>query len=350
MYKIAEDERLKVLTSPNYNYMFSKNNGAFIRTGKTLRDDPEWAPFGPEIIDMEISTICSNRCSFCYKTNTSEGKNMSLETFKEIFDKLPDTVTQIAFGIGDIDANPDLWKIMEYSREHGIIPNITVNGLGITDNKALRLASVCGAVAVSHYNTPRCFNTVLRLTKLIGLKGITLKQVNIHKLLSEQTYLDCSQLLRQAKYDVRLVGLNAIVFLWLKPKGDRNIFDQIDKEQYHKLIDEAFRLEVSIGFDSCSAPMFIKEIKGKENYKEMEKMVDSCESTLFSYYINVDGMGYPCSFSEGLPEYEGIDILQSKDFIKDVWLQFETANFRDKCICSKDENGCRKCMAYDLGW
>lgn len=41
---------------------------------------------------------------------------MSLETFKALFHKLPTTVCQIAFGIGDINANPDLFKIMEYCR------------------------------------------------------------------------------------------------------------------------------------------------------------------------------------------------------------------------------------------
>ena len=36
-----------------------------------------------EILDIEISTICNKRCSFCYKSNTDKGENMTLDTYKE---------------------------------------------------------------------------------------------------------------------------------------------------------------------------------------------------------------------------------------------------------------------------
>lgn len=348
MYRIIEDDKTKTLYSPEYNYAFRKTDGFFVRTGKTMDHDPDFSPFGPEIIDMEISTICHQGCSFCYKTNTKEGKNMSLETFKKVFHNLPDTVTQIAFGIGDIDSNPDLWNIMHYARSNGVIPNITINGSKMDSTKYDMLAGLCGAVAVSHYNTAECFTSIMELTNRIR-PGNRLKQVNIHKLLSEQTYLDCSQLLDQAKYDARLAKLNAIVFLWLKPKGDRNVFDQVDKEQYQKLVDKAFELEVPIGFDSCSAPMFLSAIKNREDYKQLEAMTEPCESTLFSYYINVDGIGYPCSFTED-PDYRRADIANCSDFINDIWMGSQAGLFRDACLAAKDENGCRKCVAYKLGW
>ena len=97
--------------------------------------------FGPEIADIEISTICHGippvgmdkpvPCKFCYKSNSGRGENMSLDTFKQIFHKFPRSLTQIAFGIGDIDSNPDLWNIMRYCRDNNyqfIVPNVTVNG------------------------------------------------------------------------------------------------------------------------------------------------------------------------------------------------------------------------------
>jgi MoaA/NifB/PqqE/SkfB family radical SAM enzyme len=77
---------------------------------------------------------------------------MSLETFSNILSKFPKVTNQIAFGIGgvtDIDRNPDLWKIMEYCRENGVIPNITVNGAGVKNEVAKKLSNICGAIAVS---------------------------------------------------------------------------------------------------------------------------------------------------------------------------------------------------------
>ena len=78
-------------------------------------------------------------------------------------------------------------------------------------------------------------------------------------------------------------------------------------------------------------------------------MSEPCESTLFSYYVNVDGRGFGCSFSEGIPEYKGIDVVNCNDFIEDVWMHPETVAFRNKCIANKDKNNCRMCHIYNLG-
>jgi hypothetical protein len=104
--KITENNEWKLVRSENYNYNFNKKSGLFMRWGKTKNDDPEFSPYGPEILDIEISTICHGAngipCSFCYKSNTAKGHNMSFETFKKILDKLPKTIGQIAFGLGDL--------------------------------------------------------------------------------------------------------------------------------------------------------------------------------------------------------------------------------------------------------
>jgi len=332
---------IKVYRKPDYKYLFNMDNGMFLRWGKTKADNPEYSKYGPEILDIEISTICSNGCSFCYKTNTSKGKNMSLDDFKKLFKKFPDTLTQIAFGIGDIDANKDLWDIMRYCRENNIIPNITINGNRMKASDYNQLHTLCGAVAVSLYDYDTCYNAVKELT------GRGMKQVNIHALLSEETYDKCFQVMRDSQIDDRLDKLNAIVFLWLKPKGKRNKFHQLKSmKKFKELIDYAFNNHISIGFDSCSSSNFLNAIKDRKDYKKIEEMVEPCESTLFSYYINVDGIGFPCSFSEDI--YKGIDIKKAKDFLRDVWFGKESKIFRKNAIGSKDSNKCRNCTLYNL--
>jgi MoaA/NifB/PqqE/SkfB family radical SAM enzyme len=95
-----------------------------MRWGKTKEDDPNYSEFGPEIVDIEISEVCTHGCTFCYKSNIKVGRNMSLDTYKEVLKKLPKTVTQIAFGIGDIDGNPDLFPILAAHKSRHR-PNIT---------------------------------------------------------------------------------------------------------------------------------------------------------------------------------------------------------------------------------
>ena len=337
---------IKAVRSPDYNYTFDTTNGFFMRWGKTIDDDPEFSPLGPEILDIEISTICNGGCSFCYKSNTLRGKNMSFETFKTILHKIPRTLTQIAFGIGNIDANPDLWKIMEYCRTNDynqVVPNITINGIDFTDEQADNLVRLCGAVAVSHYEDDNCYNAVKKLSD----KG--LKQINIHKLLCKETLEECYKVINDSKSDKRLAGLNAIVFLLMKPKGKRNKYHQLTSlKEYKELINYAFEKKAAIGFDSCSAPSFLRAVKDREDYDKLEMLAEPCESDCFSSYINVDGRYFHCSFTEGQDGWDGVDVLACEDFMKDLWNSPEVERFRGCLMKSAKEQGCRSCPIFKL--
>jgi radical SAM protein with 4Fe4S-binding SPASM domain len=330
----------KMLCSPEYNYIFGLGDGHLMRWGINENIDPELCKYGPEILDIEVSTICHKGCNFCYKSNTSVGKNMSFDTFKHILDIMPQTLTQIAFGIGDLNANPDLWQMMRYCRDHLVIPNLTINGENMTPQYYDLVASNCGACAVSLYDKDTCYNAVKELTD----RGMT--QVNIHSLLSEETYDRCMQTLKDSLTDPRLAKLNATVFLFLKPRGTRNTLHKLTNiDKFKELVNYAFEYDIRIGFDSCTSPMFLEAIKDREDYDELFKCVDPCESTLFSYYINADGRGFPCSFNE---DGEGIDIAHATDFVKDVWNNPATIAFRQRLLANKDERGCRMCPTYDL--
>ena len=69
---LISSDNFKRVRSEYYNYDFNKETGFFARWGKTFTDDPKLSPFGPEILDIEISVgECSGNCSFCYKLNVS---------------------------------------------------------------------------------------------------------------------------------------------------------------------------------------------------------------------------------------------------------------------------------------
>jgi MoaA/NifB/PqqE/SkfB family radical SAM enzyme len=319
----------KIVMSPNYNFVFYKTNGNFARWGKTKEDDPQQAP-APEIADIEISTVCTKGCPFCYKGNTACGKNMTLEQFKDIFAKLPRTLTQIAFGIGDVSGNPDLEAILAYTRSKGVVPNITINAHNMTAEQYDMLARHCGAVAVSLYNYDDCYNAVEELSK----RGM--KQVNIHCLLSHETFDRCLAVITNAIHDTRLKGkLNAIVFLHLKSKG-RAVsggFTNPTDYEFKSVVDYALSSGVGFGFDSCSANKAMRYLP-----KEYHERVEPCESTLFSCYINVEGYAYPCSFAEDV--YDGVLVTAHEDF----WNSIPYKQFREKCLACK-----RSCPIYDLG-
>jgi len=78
-------------------------------------------------------------------------------------------------------------------------------------------------------------------------------------------------------------------------------------------------------------------------------MAESCESCLFSGYINTEGLYFPCSFADGVGEWaNGISVLAYKDF-NEVWQHPQVKKYRENSISTLDCNGCRKCLIYDLG-
>lgn len=349
MEKFIHNDSSKVFRSDEFNYIFNKKTGKTMIWGKKYVDNPEVAPF-PMILDMEITTICkgigtkygrnknseleNNPCTFCYKCNTHNGKYMSFEVAKNIIDKLPKELTQIAFGVdASLIGNPDWYKIFCYARDNGYIPNVTV--ADIDDDTAKKLADVVGACAVSFYgNKDVCYDSIK------SLHNAGLKYINIHCMISKETINNAYELIKDISNDERLKNVYAIVFLSLKRKGRGYKFNCLTQEEFSKLVNTCLSKNINYGFDSCSGQKFLDCVKSTKN-QYLEIFCDKCESARMSYYINVDGLGYPCSFSEDI--IKPIDILHCNDFINDVWNNPITINFREKSLL----NDCN-CICYNI--
>lgn len=320
-----------------------------MRWGRTKSEDPQFSPAGPEILDIEISVDgCPNSCSFCYKSNTPKpATNMSFETFRSIIDKIPKTLTQVAFGITGIQTNPDFIRMMKYCREIGVIPNFTLTGIDLTDELAEKCAELVGAVAVSAYSTDKniCYDTV---SKFIDL-GID--QTNIHLMVSEENEDFVHEVLSDRMDDPRLSKLNAIVFLGVKPKGRAATgFSPLSEDGYRKLVRICLDNEIVFGFDSCSAPKFELVIRDDPELSAERKIrllqsVESCESDAFSGYINVHGEWWHCSFTENEKGFAPVRVLHANDFLQDIWNAPEVNYFRSRLLASSID-GCRQCIVF----
>jgi len=336
MYHTFIKGDVKYLRSANYNYNFNLKTGYFERWGKFKDEDPEMSYFGPEILDLEISEQCHMGCQFCYKSNVgNKGRNMSFDTFVQILDTMPSTLTQIAFGIGSIDSNKDLYKMMEYSKQNSIIPNITINGDRMTDDDYHQLSTLAGAVSVSFYgNKDLCYNAIKNLS------DYGLKQTNIHIMMSEETESWIWEVIEDSQTDERLKDLNAIVFLALKQKGRGVNHTRISEDSYKKIIKTCLEKNVRFGFDSCGANRFM-EVTKDLGCEYLNVYAEPCESGIFSSYINVEGKYFPCSFAEDVTE--GIDCTKIKDFYEEVWMNGHTCKERKKLLCNN-----RNCPYFEV--
>jgi MoaA/NifB/PqqE/SkfB family radical SAM enzyme len=328
--------------SPNYNYIFNIASGFFARWGRTIDDDPDWCPFGNEILDLEVSVNgCSGRCPFCYKSNLpTDGYHMSLETFEQVLAKMPPTLGQIALGLTDIDSHPELVEILQHTRDCGIVPNFTTNGLNFDKVDLPKIVSLVGAIAVScyaHLGVEVCYKAIRKLREL------GLEQTNMHLLY----HAGNMPFVYSVLHDIEMgyVNPNAVVLLGLKPKGRADDMQPLPPEEFTKLMNYCFEHKIPVGMDSCSASKVLKAIDdlGIEGERKayLHTVVEPCESGLFSAYISADAKYYPCSFCE--EAVEPIDVLAVDDFVRDVWYSESVKEWRKKLLDNK-----RACPVYEI--
>jgi len=147
--------------------------------------------------------------------------------------------------------------------------------------------------------------------------------------------------------------MNAVVFLGVKEKGRAvGHFKPLEQDKFGRMVEFCLEKDIRFGFDSCNAPRFEKFVEkfDEEKKKMFLEMSESCESGLFSVYVNCKGICFPCSFCEGEGEWkEGINILECEDFLKDIWYNKKIMNWRVKLLIKGcDENGCRSCPIFDM--
>jgi hypothetical protein len=345
---VVETDDEKLCRSLGYNYIFDKRNGKFARWGESLRDDPSFAPFGPELLDLEISVDgCPDAatCPFCYKDNAG-GKptNMTFGMFRAILDKFPRVLTQVAFGITGVQTNPDFLDMMRYCRSQGIIPNFTLTGTDLTGPLAREISKVVGAVAVSihehdplqGYDTVRCFHNY----------GV--EQVNVHLVASKETL----GFVRSVIEDIWTNGypVNAVVLLGMKPKGRaRGKYTSLTVEELGSVVNTALDLGVGVGFDSCTAPKFEALVETwditEEEKSRYLRLSESCESSLFSAYVNVHGEYWHCSFAEDEPSIKSVNLFDVRDFYKDLWYSPQVISFRNR-VLNTAVDGTRSCIVF----
>jgi MoaA/NifB/PqqE/SkfB family radical SAM enzyme len=272
--------------APGYNYIFRKSDGYALRWGKTKEEDPFWGP-APELADISISNRCSQGCPFCYRDSKPDGPLMSLKDYEFVMKQMPATF-QLALGGGEPTEHPNLIDILRLSHEYGKVPNYTTNGTRLTPEIIEASKQYCGAVAVSW--SKHAMDAIQQFVD----EGV---KTNIHFILTPDSIQEGIDLLRQ-KDLFGEDGVNAIVFLMHKAVGRGSPKDTPTPEQTRPLIIEAFAAEATAAFDVCSVP----HIVAAERAEAIEvdwALLDFCDGSRFTVYVNEDLNVSPCSFITG---------------------------------------------------
>ena len=323
----------------DYNFFADTDTGITLRWGKTLKDNPSFAPV-PELADISISNHCTKGCDFCYRNSCDNNSFITVEDYVQILKKLNHpshgNVFQVALGGGEPLEHPRFYEILEVTRQYGIVPNFTTNGIYLNDNSMKRIKGLVGAVAVSVSNINELNRSKVELLVKNRIK------TNIHFLLKADTVVQANAIVN-GQYDELLKGINSVIFLTFKPCGraNENMCLKMD-EDIAVFLNSVSQIKsrVSIGFDACLVPLILAKTNIQPDF------IDTCEAGYFSVYIDERMNVKPCSFSGDK------DIYNLKEFgFYEIWEnKFSSFRERTKNKCRNNcefKNECRgQCPYY----
>ena len=304
--------------SQDYNFLGDPSTGLTMRWGRHTRDNPARAPW-PELADIAISNQCSQGCQYCYRDSIPDGGLMSFEQYAFVLDRLHSPrwgkVFQVALGGGEPAQHPELARILGHTKECGVVANFTTSGVGL-DQSLARLAKDCvGAVAVSAMSLEKLNRRAVALLCQAGVR------VNIHYVLGRASLAQATDILL-GKCEDFLSGVNAVIFLTLKPMGragtEHRLHDGPELKNFLSAIGNQ-RCQARIGFDACFVPLLLRHAQVNPEY------VDACEAGFFSLFIDETLQAKPCSFALG--QDSGLDLEHfDLDYIWNIaFEQYRTA-------------------------
>ena len=327
--------------SEYYNFIGDTNTGTTFRWGKSLEQDPTYAPW-PELADISISNHCSKGCNFCYRGSRKNYKFMSLKDYEFLLKQLQHdkwgNVFQVALGGGEPLEHPNFLEIVNITNSYNIVPNFTSNGEYLTIDIIGELKKKVGAMAISVTDIQD-----LNVGIISTLHENEIK-CNIHYLLTLQNIKQAIEILN-GRYNKYLDHVNAIIFLTYKPmgRGDKSRCLQLSSDffTFSSAIENNF-CSASIGFDACFIPMLM-------HFNNIDlKFVDPCECAFFSIYVDENLIVRPCSFANN-NEFNFSLKKFSMEYIWTVLFDRYRHSLQNKCLRTcKNKSVCRgRCFYFD---
>lgn len=289
-----------------------------------------------------VTTKCNMYCKGCYNTvKSDEKKDIDFDKAKRIIDNLASlSVLSVSFGGGEPTLYPHIIELAEYTRSRNILPNITTNGLTMTDDFAKKCI-VFGNVHFSIHK-PEDIETAFNAAEIY--KNNTRKKAGLNLLITKETYPLLEQIVKRANKS----AFKKILFLRYK-QTKKNMdteglnADDLIKNALLKIKELSRHSRLMFLFD-CSVLQEIASL-GLIPPRRLERVdANGCMGANAYIAIDADGMYKPCSFwNETFGDAQTLDY---NEWIKSSKLnEFRSFKCREHCnacdyskVCN---NGCR---------
>ena len=338
------------------------------------RDEAKWLGVGnddswkawPESLDGDLGAIeltapleahlqltnkCSAGCVGCYTAATPSGghNELGLEDWKRAIDVLAEMgVFHLALGGGESAELPWLAEIAAYSRERGLIPNLTTSGLVHLD-RILDCCELFGQINVSMdgigdgYKRVRGFDGFDAADAALRAIRAKKREVGINVVVTRETFEDIDELFNYG----RRQRLNEIELLRFKPSGrGAKTYDQLrcTPEQHSALLPTilaaARKHRVRVKLDCSYTPMIAAHSPDRKLLAQLA--VYGCVGGDFLVGAKANGTLSACSFAAPPPAIPKIEDLDSYWKKPDAFGSFRTwRTASEPCVSCEYHDLCR---------
>lgn len=303
----------------------------------------------PILVDFQITERCGLGCPQCYASSVSSGQDVSWPDAALAIAQMHEAgVCQIALGGGEPLLHPRLGDLLRLIADHGMVPNMTTTGVGMTAELMRAIRDHCGAVAMSLEGVGAKFALRRR-------QGFQVFERNLRRFLEQDVPLvlqitvsrgNIGDLDEIVDYCLGVDGLYGVVFLAHKPAGRATSFDQAlsagDHRGIHGVMMRAVRRlreRTRVGFDCCFSPA----MTGFEADLGFARgtIVEGCSATRSGVGLTPALDVLPCTFLGG----ERLGNLRERTLLE-IWNQTPSVRFRDRMIRhSQADKRCRTCAS-----
>ena len=244
---------------------------------------------------IALTTRCNMFCEGCYSTCIDdEPKDIPLEKAKAVIDKLSELgVFSLSFGGGEPTLHPDIFEIAEHARKRQLLPNMTTNGLAITEQIAEKY-SVFGNVHFSIHK-PQDMEHVFSASHIYY--KATGKKPGLNLLLTAKTMPHLEEIIYKAKK----ADIKKVLFLrYKKTAKNINVYGLNADKELEELLPRLKKIQrankrLMFLYDCSLFEVFAEH--GSSDIKAYHKYDNNgCMGGNAYIAIDIDGMYKPCSF------------------------------------------------------
>jgi len=189
------------------NHAYADSYGISETQGAIMCEDVFSAPLDAH---FAVTTKCNMFCKGCY--NTCEGDepiDIPLDKAKAVIDKLAELgVLSVSFGGGEPTLHPEIFEIAEYAREKQVLPNMTTNGLTMSE----QFAKKCSVFGNIHFSIHKIQDIEHIFSAISIYRKATGNKPGLNLLITTETLPHLDEILKKARQS----GVNKVLFLRYK--------------------------------------------------------------------------------------------------------------------------------------